>query len=106
VSAPHEVTTYIPLLASNGTIVQLGGVTTAHSLQQMPLMVSRRSVAGSFIGGIKATQECLDFCHKKGIKPNVEVISCDKINDAWDTLINKNNAVRRFVLDISNTLTA
>mmetsp|Transcript_46851 Transcript_46851/g.117282 ORF Transcript_46851/g.117282 Transcript_46851/m.117282 type:complete len:361 (+) Transcript_46851:281-1363(+) len=105
VSATHEVATYIPLLASAGTIVQLGGVTTDHKLNQMPLMFNRRSVAGSLIGGIRATQECLDFCHKKGIRPNVEVVSCDKINDVYDILTTKNDAVRRYVLDIANTLT-
>mmetsp|Transcript_26085 Transcript_26085/g.46384 ORF Transcript_26085/g.46384 Transcript_26085/m.46384 type:complete len:361 (-) Transcript_26085:173-1255(-) len=104
VSASHEVATYIPLLFSSGTIVQLGGVTTDHKLNQMALLFARRSVAGSLIGGIKSTQECVDFCHKNNIVPTVDVVSCDKINEVYEILSTKNDAVKRYVLDIANTL--
>jgi len=64
VSAKHEVSHYLGLLKTNGTIVQLGLVPEPHTLCQLPLIFSRKSVAGSVIGGIPPTEECLEFCGK------------------------------------------
>jgi uncharacterized zinc-type alcohol dehydrogenase-like protein len=77
VSAKHEVAHYLSLLRTNGTIVQLGLVPEPHTLPQLPLIFSRKSVAGSLIGGIKATEECLEFCAKHNILPDVQHIEAN-----------------------------
>mmetsp|Transcript_17905 Transcript_17905/g.50125 ORF Transcript_17905/g.50125 Transcript_17905/m.50125 type:complete len:197 (+) Transcript_17905:850-1440(+) len=106
VSATHEVATYVDLLDTNGHIVQLGLVTENHSVNQLPLIFCRRSISGSLIAGIKSTQECIDFCHENNIQPEIEVVACDKINEVYAILQKKNDAVKRYVLDIANTLSA
>lgn len=63
VSANHDLNVYLPLLAKNGNLVQLGAAPAPHGISQLPLMFNRYSVSGSLIGGIKATQECVNFCH-------------------------------------------
>jgi len=70
VGAPHEVSHYLSLLATNGHIVQLGLVTNPHALVQPSLIFSRLSICGSLIGGIESTQEMLDFCGKHNILPD------------------------------------
>lgn len=106
VSAQHDINTYLPLLAKQGTIVQLGGVVEPHSVSQFGLMMSRASISGSLIGGIKETQEVIDLCHEQNIYPDIQMIEAKEIDWAWDQLMgNGNNADGiRYVIDIKKSL--
>ena len=64
VAAAHDLNTYTSLLAESGTLVQLGVIGTPHSVNQLGLIMQRKSIAGSLIGGIKSTEEMLEFCAK------------------------------------------
>jgi uncharacterized zinc-type alcohol dehydrogenase-like protein len=83
ISANHEAMTYMPLLRSCGTLVQLGLVTKPHTISQLPLMFQRKSICGSLIGGIARTQELLDFCAAKNVAPDIELIQASGIDEAW-----------------------
>ena len=100
VSADHEVAHYLSLLHRNGTIIQLGLVATPHTISQVPLIFGRKSVTGSHIGGIKATEECLELCAKHNIVPDCETIKSDKIDWAWEQLQNNKDGIR-YVIDIA-----
>ncbi len=82
----HDVGAYAPLLDIDGTIVVVGQVGPLDELMSVPLVMGRRRVAGSLIGGIKETQEVLDFCAEHGVYPECEMIKMDQINSAFDTL--------------------
>lgn len=103
VSAEHECSTYTPLLHYSGTIVQLGLVKDPHTVNQISLIRGRKTMTGSHIGGIKATEECLELCAKHGIVPDVELITADKIDWAWETLSISNKDAIRFVIDIKKS---
>jgi len=105
VSATHDINTYIPLLAKGGaTIVQLGGVTSPHSIMNFPLMMNRISIAGSLIGGIRETQEVIDLCFKHGIYPDCKTVEAKDIDSCWEKLQNTNADGIRFVIDIKKSL--
>ena len=105
VSADHDFNTYIPLLAKGGgVLVQLGGVTKPHDLYQFPLMMSRLSIAGSLIGGIKETQEVIDLCFKHGVYPDCKVVEAKDIDECWDQLQGSNADGLRYVIDIKKSL--
>lgn len=104
VSADHEVIDYVPLLNYNGVIVQLGLVPTPHNLPQIPLMFRRNTVTGSHIGGIKATEECLELCAKHGILPDVQHVKASEIDWAWEQLVTVNKDGIRYVIDIKKSL--
>ena len=100
VSAPIDVDAYLGLLAVDGTLVNVGAPPEPLSLNVFSLIEGRRSFAGSMIGGIAETQEMLDFCAEHGLGAEIEVISADKINEAWDRVVGSD--VRyRFVIDTS-----
>ena len=86
--------------------VQLGGNVFPQTIFQFNLMMKRQKIAGSCIGGIKATEECLELCAKHGIYPDVEVIEANKIDWAWQELIgpsgNKDGV--RYVIDVKKSL--
>lgn len=104
VAASHDINTYLPLLAKGGaTIVQLGGVTTPMTLSQLPLMFNRMSVAGSLIGGIRETQECIDFCFKHGIYPDCETVEAKDIDRCWAQLQSNADGIR-YVIDVKKSL--
>lgn len=69
-------------------------------LQSLDLIPTRKSVAGSKIGGIKATQELLDFCAVHQIYPDCETVTADKISQCWQTLIDNKAGALRYVIDI------
>jgi uncharacterized zinc-type alcohol dehydrogenase-like protein len=94
----------LSLLNTNGVIVQLGLVPEPHSFSQLQIVFRRKSIAGSLIGGIKNTEECLDFCAKNGLTPDVEHITADKIDWAWEQLLNNNKDGMRYVIDIKKSL--
>jgi len=103
VSANHDINTYLPLLSKGGaTIVQLGGVTTPMTLPQMTLMFNRASVAGSLIGGIRETQECIDFCFKHGIYPDCETVEAEDIDSCWEKLKSNADGIR-YVIDVKKS---
>jgi len=84
ISAEHDANHYMALLAKKGTLVELGLVLKPHSIGPMGLMYQRHAIAGSFIGGIKDTQEVLDLCAKHQIWPDCETINANKIDWAWE----------------------
>ena len=104
VSAAHEVSHYLSLLKTNGTIVQLGLVPQPHSVCQLPLIFGRKSVSGSLIGGIPATEECLAFCAKHNITPDTQLVEASEIDWAWDQLTTVNKDGIRYVIDIQKSL--
>jgi uncharacterized zinc-type alcohol dehydrogenase-like protein len=100
VSATHEIAGHLNLLAKDGTMVMLGLTTEGLPVFAMPLLWRRRSVAGSLIGGIRETQEMLDFCAANHIACDIEVIAPDQINEAYARL-EKSDVRYRFVIDMS-----
>jgi len=100
VSAPLDLDAYLGMLRLNGTMVNVGAPAEALPLHVFTLFGARRSFAGSGIGGIRETQEMLDFCAEKGIASEVEVIPASEINDAYERVLSSD--VRyRFVIDIA-----
>ncbi|MSW95739.1 MAG: alcohol dehydrogenase catalytic domain-containing protein [Actinobacteria bacterium] len=100
IGAAIDVGPYLMLLKTNGALVNLGAPAEPMSVPVFPLLLQRRSFAGSAIGGIRETQEMLDFCAEHGIVSEIEVISADGINEAWERVVSSD--VRyRFVIDNS-----
>ncbi|OOB92104.1 NAD(P)-dependent alcohol dehydrogenase [Rathayibacter sp. VKM Ac-2630] len=100
VSAPLDLDAYLGMLRLNGTMVNVGAPAEALPLHVFTLFGARRSFAGSGIGGIRETQEMLDFCAEKGIASEVEVIPASEINAAYERVLSSD--VRyRFVIDIA-----
>ncbi|MCF2919827.1 MULTISPECIES: NAD(P)-dependent alcohol dehydrogenase [Pseudoalteromonas] len=97
----HDFTPYIPLLDIDGTQVLVGQVGELAESNSVPLLMGRRRVAGSLIGGIAQTQEILDFCALHNILPEVEMIKMEQINDAFDKL-KQGDMASRFVIDMSS----
>jgi uncharacterized zinc-type alcohol dehydrogenase-like protein len=98
-SATHDLNAYLSLLKTDGTLVLVGAPEKPTELQAFSLILKRRRLAGSLIGGIRETQEMLDFCASKNITADVEVVSAPKVNEAYERVLKKN--VRyRFVLDL------
>ena len=97
----HDVNPYIPTLKLDGTLVYVGllGEVTP-SLNTVPMILGRRTVAGSLIGGIKETQELLDFCGEHNITADVEMINMADINTAYERML-KSDVKYRFVIDIA-----
>lgn len=99
VSAKMDWNQYLQLLKRDGTLVILGIPEEEVSLGAFPLIGKRRSLAGSLIGGIKETQEMLDFCDKHKIACDVEVIPAQKVNEAYERVL-KSDVRYRFVIDM------
>lgn len=98
----HDLNPYIPTLALSGTLVLVGYLGALDPfLNTIPLILGRKSVAGSVIGGIAETQEMLDFCGQHGITADVEVINIQDINSAWQRML-KSDVKYRFVIDIAS----
>jgi uncharacterized zinc-type alcohol dehydrogenase-like protein len=100
VSAGIDVNAYLGLLAVNGTLVNVGAPPEPLPVNAMSLIGGRRSFAGSMIGGIAQTQEMLDFCAEHGIGADVEVISADQINEAYERVL-ASDVRYRFVIDVA-----
>ncbi|MFF2372025.1 NAD(P)-dependent alcohol dehydrogenase [Agromyces sp. NPDC058110] len=98
VSAPIDMRKYLSLLALDGTFVSVGAPAEPLPVNVFTLFTNRRSFAGSTIGGIAETQEMLDFCAEHGIAPEIELISADQINDAYERVL-KSDVRYRFVID-------
>jgi alcohol dehydrogenase (NADP+) len=87
VSAVHDLNVYLDLLKRDGTMTMVGAPETPLPVGVFSLLFGRRQLAGSIIGGIRETQEMLDFCAKHGITADVEVIPIQKINEAYERLM-------------------
>jgi alcohol dehydrogenase (NADP+) len=98
----HDVNPYIPTLNISGTLVlvgYLGPLNTA--LQTGPMVLGRKAVAGSLIGGIRETQEMLDFCGEHDIVSDIEIIKMHEINEAYERML-KSDVKYRFVIDMAS----
>ena len=98
----HDVNPYVTTLNINGTLVlvgYLGGLEPI--LNTVPLILGRKSVAGSLIGGIAETQEMLDFCGEHNIVSEIELIKMQDINEAYDRMV-KSDVKYRFVIDMAS----
>lgn len=99
VSATHDVNAYLQCLRLNGAMVLVGVPETPHQVHAFSLIPNRRTLAGSLIGGIKETQEMLDFCAKHNITSDIELIPIQQINEAYERVL-KADVKYRFVIDM------
>ncbi|AWH85503.1 hydroxyacid dehydrogenase [Flavobacterium album] len=98
----HDLNHYIPTLSISGTIVVVGYLGPLEPmLNTVPMILGRKSVAGSVIGGIAETQEMLDFCGKHNIVSEIEVIKMQDINEAYERML-KSDVRYRFVIDMAS----
>jgi len=105
VAAPHDLDALLQLLKRDGNMVLVGAPATPHpSPNVFNMIMKRRAIAGSMIGGIPETQEMLDFCAEHGIVSDIEMIRADGINEAYERML-KGDVKYRFVID-SATLAA
>jgi len=101
VAAPHDLDAYLRLLKRDGTLCLVGAPDVPHpSPTVFELIFKRRSIAGSLIGGIRETQEMLDFCAKHDIVSDIELIPMSGINDAYERML-RSDVKYRFVLDLA-----
>ncbi|KAK8673869.1 hypothetical protein V6N13_112178 [Hibiscus sabdariffa] len=105
VSAQHPLLPLIGLLKSNGKLVFVGAPEKPLELHIFPLLQGRKVVGGSMTGGLKETQEMIDFAAKHNVKPDIEVVAMEYVNTAMERLL-KADVKYRFVIDIGNTLKA
>jgi alcohol dehydrogenase (NADP+) len=101
IPVPHDFNLYMPLLKVDGTMCIVGAVGPTAELNSGNLIFGRRSVAGSLVGGIKETQEMLEFCAKHHIVSEIEMIKMEEINDAYERML-KNDVKYRFVIDMNS----
>jgi uncharacterized zinc-type alcohol dehydrogenase-like protein len=99
VSAPHDMNAYLGLLKLDGVLCLVGIPDEPLSVAPFSIVMNRRSLAGSAIGGMPETQEMLDYCAEHNIVSDVEVIAIDKINEAFDRVV-KSDVKYRFVIDM------
>lgn len=101
VSAPHALTPYVEMLQTDGVLVLLGAPPASSPLSALALIPRRRSVVGSLIGGIRETQEMLDFSAAHGIAADVEVVPVQDINRAYERMLH-GDVRYRFVIDAAS----
>ena len=101
VGAKHDINAYLALLKRDGTLTQVGVAPEPLAVDVSNLIFGRRSYSGSLIGGIKETQEMLDFCGQHGITSEIEMIDIQNINEAYDRLV-KGDVKYRFVIDMAS----
>ena len=101
VSANHDLNSYLSLLKRDGTLTLVGAPPNPVPVAAFSLIAPRRQLAGSLIGGIPETQEMLDFCGDRGITCDIEMISIDRINEAYERML-KSDVKYRFVIDMAS----
>ncbi|MBD1841183.1 NAD(P)-dependent alcohol dehydrogenase [Coleofasciculus sp. FACHB-501] len=101
VAAKHDINAYLNLLDLDGNITLVGAPEKPLDVAAFSLIMSRRSLSGSMIGGIAETQEMLDFCGEHNITADVEVIPIQKVNEAYERLL-KSDVKYRFVIDMAS----
>ena len=100
VAASHDLDAFLLLLKRDGVMCLVGAPATSHpSPNVFNLIMKRRSIAGTLIGGIAETQEMLDFCAERGIVADIEIIRAEQINEAYERML-KGDVKYRFVIDI------
>ncbi|UTL75388.1 NAD(P)-dependent alcohol dehydrogenase [Bacillus halotolerans] len=100
VSANLDVDAYLSILRIDGTLVNVGAPAEPDKYSVFSLIMGRRSLAGSLVGGIPETQEMLDFAAQHGIAPKIEVIRADQVDEAYERVL-RSDVRYRFVIDIS-----
>ena len=100
-SGDHDLNAYLSLLKRDGSMVLVGAPEKPAPIAAFNLIMARRSLAGSGIGGIPETQEMLDFCGEHGITADIEMIPIQKINEAYERLL-KSDVKYRFVIDMAS----
>lgn len=101
VSAHHDINAYINLLRPDGTVTLVGAPEKHLEVSAFSLLFGRRSLSGSLIGGIRETQEMLDFCGAHNITADVEVIPIQKVNEAYERVL-KSDVKYRFSIDMAS----
>ncbi len=101
VSAQHDLNAYLNLLKRDARLTLVGAPENPLPVDAFSLLFGRRQLAGSIIGGIKETQEMLDFCGEHGITSDVEVMPIQKVNEAYERLV-KGDVKYRFVIDMAS----
>ena len=101
VSAPHNYNAYVNLLKTDGTMILVGAPDKPAPLEPFPLILHRRRIAGSVIGGIRETQEMLDFCAVHHIESDIEVIPIQQVNEAYERVL-RGDVRFRFVIDLGS----
>lgn len=101
VAAPHDLNAYFNMLARDGNLTMVGAPDEPLPVAVFGLIFKRRSFSGSLIGGIKETQEMLDFCGQHNISSDVEVIPIQKLNEAFDRVV-KSDVKYRFSIDMAS----
>ncbi|WP_041791594.1 NAD(P)-dependent alcohol dehydrogenase [Stigmatella aurantiaca] len=101
VSAEHDYNAYLNLLKTDGTMILVGAPETPSKIGAFSLIGRRLKLGGSMIGGIRETQEMLDFCAKHNVASDVEVIPIQKINEAYERML-KGDVRYRFVIDLNS----
>ncbi len=101
VSGDHDLNAYVSLLARDGNLCMVGLPEKQPAISPMLLVMKRRSISGSCNGGLKETQEMLDYCAEHNIVSDVEIIPIQKINEAYERML-KNDVKYRFVIDIAS----
>lgn len=101
VSADHDLNAYLGLLKLDGTLAIVGVPPNPQPVHSFSLIMPRRNLSGSLIGGIAETQEMLDFCGKHNIVCDIELIKIQQINEAWDRMV-KSDVKYRFVIDMAS----
>jgi uncharacterized zinc-type alcohol dehydrogenase-like protein len=100
-SADHDLNAYLQLLKLDGTMTLVGAPEKPAAVAAFNLIIKRRRLAGSAIGGIRETQEMLDFCGEHGITSDIEMIPIQQINQAYERLL-KSDVKYRFVIDMAS----
>ncbi|MBY0472392.1 NAD(P)-dependent alcohol dehydrogenase [bacterium] len=98
VSAQHDFSLYMSTLKKAGTHVLVGASPEPNHVEAMALIFGRKSLTGSLIGGLKETQEMLDFCAKKKVLADIELVPASRINEAYDRTV-RGQVKYRFVID-------
>ncbi len=101
VSADHSFDAYMQLLKVDGTLALVGVPPKPQQISAFSLIMPRRNLSGSLIGGIAETQEMLDFCGANGIACDIELIRMDQVNEAWERVL-KQDVKYRFVIDMAS----
>ncbi len=101
VSSAADMNTYLGMLKRDGVMVLVGAPSEALPVHPFSIIPKRKAISGSTIGGIRETQEMLDFCSKHNLGADIEVIAIDKINEAYKRL-QKSDVRYRFVIDINS----
>ena len=102
VAAPHDLDSYLVRLARDGAMVLVRAPAGPHPATTVfNLIMKRRQLAGSLIGGIAETQEMLDFCAEHGITAEIEMIPIQQINEAYERML-KSDVKYRFVIDMAS----